>query len=304
MLTTTKLDATGHRWVAALSNYTFSITYKPGKGHVDADALSCIRWPEAIDIDTQTVHAVCKGVQAPHGKVETLCQGAKAVDALCQDNAPPGMTPLQWCQAQAKDPAIHHIVDSIQKKALKHLKIQGDMPSELKVLIQLKKQLTLKQGVLYRRITPVDAKPRLQLILPPSHRNKAMEGCHDQVGHLGLDRVLELLKDQFYWPQMYNDVASYLNSCPRCLRRKLQVDQAPLLNIEVNQPLELVHLDYLKIEPSKGNVENVLIITDHFTRHAQAFLSKSQTALTTAKLLWNNFILHYGFPAKIITDQG
>ena len=92
---------------------------------MDADALSHITWPEAIDIDTQTLYAVCKGVQAQHGKVETLCQGDQAVDALCQDNAPPGMTPLQWCQAQAKDPAIHHIVDSIQNKALKHLKIQG-----------------------------------------------------------------------------------------------------------------------------------------------------------------------------------
>ena len=94
------------------------------------------------------------------------------------------------------------------------------------------------------------------MILPPSHRNKAMEGCHDQVGHLGLNMVLELLRDRFYWPGMYNDVASCLNSCPRCLRRKSQADQAPLLNIEVNQTLELVHLDYLKIEPSKGNVGN------------------------------------------------
>ena len=146
---------------------------------------------------TQTEHAVCKGVQAPHGKVETLCQGSQAVDALCQDNAPPGMTPLQWCQAQAKDPAIHQIIDSIQNKTLKHLKIQGDMLSELKALIRLKKQLKLKQGVLCRRVTPADAKPRLQLILPPSHHNKAIEGCHDQVGHLGQDRVLELLRDQF-----------------------------------------------------------------------------------------------------------
>ena len=162
---------------------------------MDADALSHIRWPEAIDIDTQTVHAVCKGVQVPHGKVETLCQGAQAVDALCWDNAPPGITPLQWCQAQAKDPAIHHIVDSIQNKTLKHLKIQGDMPSEWKALIRLRKKLILKQGVLYRRITTVDAKPRLQLILPPSHCTKATEGCHDQVGRLGQDRVLELLRD-------------------------------------------------------------------------------------------------------------
>ena len=144
MLTTAKLDATGHKWVAALSNYTFSITYKPGKGHVDADALSCIKWPEAIDIDSQTVNAVCKGVQVSHGKVETLCQGAQAVDALCQDDASPGMTSLQWCQAKAKDPAIHQITDHIQNKTIKHLKIQGDMPSDLKGTHQIKETINIE----------------------------------------------------------------------------------------------------------------------------------------------------------------
>ena len=103
---------------------------------------------------------------------------------------------------------------------------------------------------------------------------------------------------------MHTDVASYINSCPRCLKRKSQPDQAPLLNIEVNQLLELINLDYLKIELSKGNVINVLIIADRFTRYAQAFPSKTQTALATAKLLWNNFTSHCGFPSKIITDQG
>ena len=103
---------------------------------------------------------------------------------------------------------------------------------------------------------------------------------------------------------MHTEVASYINSCPRCLRRKSQPDQALLLNLEVTQQLELIHLDYLKIGPSKGNVENVLIITDHFAGYAQTFPSKTQTALAAAKLLWNNFILHYSFPSKIITDQG
>ena len=51
ILTTGKLDATGHRWVAVLSNYyTFSISYKPGRNNTDADALSRIQWPEAVDI--------------------------------------------------------------------------------------------------------------------------------------------------------------------------------------------------------------------------------------------------------------
>ena len=61
------------------------------------------------------------------------------------------------------------------------------------------------------------------------------------------------------------DVASYINSCPRCIRRKSQPDTAPIDNIEATQPLELIHLDYLQVEPSKGNIENVLIVTDHFT---------------------------------------
>ena len=103
-----------------------------------------------------------------------------------------------------------------------------------------------------------------------------MAGCHDIIGHLGWDRVLELLRDRFYWPGMHMDVSSYINSCPRCIRRNSQPDVSPLLNIEATQPLELVHLDYLQIDPSEGNIENVLIVTDHFTRYALAYPSKTQ----------------------------
>ena len=170
------------------------------------------------------------------------------------------------------------------------------MSSNLKAFLRIREQFKLKQGILYRK-SQVNDRARLQLVPPLSHRQKAMAGCHDQIGHLGQDRVLELLRDRFFWSGMQMDVASYINSCPRCIRRKSQPDTA-------TQPLELIHLDYLQIEPSKGNIENVLIVTDHFTRYAQAYPSKMQTSLASAKLLWNNFIVHYGFPNKIISDQG
>ena len=54
VLTMAKVDDTGHRWVAALSNYTFSIIYKPGKGHKDSNAVSCIKWPEAVELNSHT----------------------------------------------------------------------------------------------------------------------------------------------------------------------------------------------------------------------------------------------------------
>ena len=56
-----------------------------------------------------------------------------------------------------------------------------------------------------------------------------MAGCHDHIGHLGQDRVLELLRGRFYKPGIHMDGASYINSCQRCIRRKSQPDVVPLL---------------------------------------------------------------------------
>ena len=131
-----------------------------------------------------------------------------------------------------------------------------------------------------------------------------MAGCHDDVGHQGRMRTLSLLRERFFWPGMQTEAMQHVLKCTRCLRRKTPSHVAPLQPIHVTQPLELVHMDYLSLEPSKGNIENVLVITDHFTRYALAYPSKTQTAQATARILWDNFICHYGFPEKFISDQG
>ena len=74
------------------------------------------------------------------------------------------------------------------------------------------------------------------------------------------------------------EATQYVVKCSRCLRRKTTPQVAPLQPIYATQPLELVHMDYLSLEPSKGNIENVLVITDHFNRYALACPSKKQTA--------------------------
>ena len=45
-------------------------------------------------------------------------------------------------------------------------------------------------------------------------------------------------------------------------------------------------------------------MTDHFTRYAQAYITSNQKASTVAKTLWDQFFVHYGFPEKILSDQG
>ena len=49
---------------------------------------------------------------------------------------------------------------------------------------------------------------------------------------------------------------------------------------------------------------NILIVTDHFIKYAQAYVTPKQTATVVAHTLWENFLVHYGWPKKIFTDQG
>ena len=144
----------------------------------------------------------------------------------------------------------------------------------------------------------------MQLVLPSAQRQVALRGCYDEVGHLGLECMLDLMCDRFFWPCMAVQAKEHIGKCCPCLAFKARQPKAPLKNIVATHPLELVHLDFLCLEPGKGLEENVLVITDHFTRYAQAYVTRTQMAQMTAKTLWDKFIVHYGLLKKILTDQG
>ena len=54
----------------------------------------------------------------------------------------------------------------------------------------------------------------------------------------------------------------------------------------------------------EGKEEYFLVVMDHFTHYAQAYVTQSQMALKIAKALRDKFIIHCGLPKKILSDQG
>lgn len=102
---------------------------------------------------------------------------------------------------------------------------------------------------------------------------------------------------------MARDLERKIKKCSRCIRKGAKCQKAPMNSIITTSPLELLSIDYLTIEV-KGQKQNILVIMDHFTKFASAIITKDQTAKTVAKALWYNFFMLYGFPRRILSDQG
>ena len=315
VLTSAKLDACGQRWVAKLANYNFSIKYRCGVSNTEADALSRIKWPEALSekldtengcMDTHVINAILTGAVTKSSLIESVSCSTDVIPTEL-DNNTSKLSNINWMKEQRLDPNLGVIIRLIESGQLFKRKLQGKDSTELKSFLRNKRCLKLVKDVLYRKSysdNSTTKKTLWQLVVPKHFRERALFGCHDDVGHQGILRTLSLLRERFYWPGMQIEATQYVMHCSRCLRRKTPPQVAPLQPILVTQPFELVHMDYLSLEPSKGNIENVLVITDHFTRYALAYPSKTQTAQATARILWDNFICHYGFPERFISDQG
>jgi hypothetical protein len=166
--------------------------------------------------------------------------------------------------------------------------------------------LFLSNRILQQR-TQIDGTDRMQVVVPRDMVTGILQKLHNNFGYPGLDHLISLVKDihVFYWNGMNSDIENWIKKFHRCLRRKIPTNQkAPLMPIRTTYPLELVCMDVLTLEPSKGGYQHILIITDHFTRFAQAKPTNNQMAKTTAEAFYNSFMTKYGFPTRIHSDQG
>ena len=108
---------------------------------------------------------------------------------------------------------------------------------------------------------------------------------------------------------MANALFLVIQNCGRCKQFEAKHQIPEMEPILCTQPMELVHVDYVGMEVTvaaqeKPVVKNVPVIVDHFTRYIQAFVTNNHMAHTTARVLYNNFFSVFGFPQKLMSDQG
>ena len=139
-----------------------------------------------------------------------------------------------------------------------------------------------------------------QLLLPATLKEKVITCLHDDMGHQGLERSLQLIRERYYWPKMYSNVEYWIKNCERCTLAKMSNPRirVPMGSLLATKPLEILPIDFTVLEPGTDGRENVLVMTDVFTKFTCAVPTRYQKATSTAKVLVKEWFFKYGIQTK------
>ena len=234
------------------------------------------------------------------------------------------LTGTNWKALQEADPIISHVLK--WKKMSESNRMKDKNNRDLRTLEEYlltvvnafdakayglcQKDLVYQNGLLYVKETATNTTDEMLLfIVPANKRQAALDLCHRDAGHQGRDRTYSLLKERFWWPKMRTQMMTSILNCAKCKVFEKREPKAPLCNIVAAEAMDLIHVDLLGLETTMDtqvtpSVQKILVVTNHFSRHVQAYKVADKRAITIAKCLYDEYFCHYGFPKRLMSDQG
>ena len=98
---------------------------------------------------------------------------------------------------------------------------------------------------------------------------------------------------------MYKDMAEYIQDCLHCMVTKGQYTGPDMQqdSLVFHNLMDLLCINFTKLNPSKDSKEDVLVLTDAFSMFSQAFVTPNQKPITVTKFLMDNVFYVYGIVA-------
>ena len=186
--------------------------------------------------------------------------------------------------------------------------LPGPMNRAKRVMAEEDRYLLTLKGILYRKFQPYPGhKMCHQLVLPAKYRFRITSLFHHGLhgSHRGFHSLLHLVRRRFYWKNMDDDLVKYVNSCSHCAagKRDFSHVRTPLHLRKQCKPLEVCHMDVLKISPTRGGELKVLVMVDRFTKHFEVECIPDEKSSTLARILLTSWIHRYGTPRVVILDR-
>jgi len=128
---------------------------------------------------------------------------------------------------------------------------------------------------------------------------------HPIGAHLGTDKMFEKIRSRYFWPQMYQHIKEYVQTCDTCQKRGKYRTPGPLQPISVESPFHRIGLDFVGPLPITSHQNKYIIVaTDYMTKWPEARAVPRADAQATVNFIYEEIICRHGCPSYLLTDRG
>ncbi|UYV70202.1 hypothetical protein LAZ67_7002164, partial [Cordylochernes scorpioides] len=114
------------------------------------------------------------------------------------------------------------------------------------------------------------------------------------------------LTSRFIWPNMNKDIREWAQACVNCQKCKVSIHTKSEIGKyqEVDERFSVVHIDLIgALPPSNGNIYCLTCI-DRYTSWMEVVPLPDMKSETVARAFYENWIVRFGAPHTVISDQG
>ncbi|KAI8116342.1 Transposon Tf2-11 polyprotein [Lucilia cuprina] len=162
----------------------------------------------------------------------------------------------------------------------------------------------LVDGIVFRK---EEGNDRRQMYVPVEMENNIIPIIHEKIGHLGVDKTVEKLRQNYWFPKLRKKVVSYIKNCAKCIiyspsscfneHNLYCIPKEPI-------PFHTIHVDHFGPLPSIRSVrKHVLVVIDGFTKHVKLYPVKSVSSKEVCMSLQKYFD-NFSRQVRIIIDRG
>ena len=279
------------RWLETLGNNNFTVQFRRGTLHGNADSLS------------RATHA---REPTPQEEEEAQLETMHCIQAL---RHPEALDVAEVLEAQENDHDLQQVRQWLRqgRKPTKE-EIRGES-SAVRQYAALFETLHIgADQLLYRQPQIGEIFTRDRLCLPFALQARAIQVAHEDAGgHMGMIVTQHRLLHRYYFPLLHKTVEEYIRECTACQKKrpKPRDQRHSLVSVQEGQPFQKLAIDFVgPLQPSTHGNKYLLTVKDCFTRWIEAFPTKDMTAQTVASVLQREIFSRFGLPEQVHSDQG
>ena len=208
-------------------------------------------------------------------------------------------------QLQKEDPEVAQLREIVEQGRTTRSKAREKGQSKS---IQLAGECEVKDGLLWH-VTMRAGRQHYALVAPAEIRRVVLRAGHfdRDAGHGGIDRTLERVRLDYWWPGMKQDVVDVVSHCEVCQQTKSRDPKpSPMQSLPIPQaPNERVHIDLFgPLKTSEAGNKHIMVMTDAFSKYAELVAILDKSAETVGKAFLEKWLCRFSAPTMLVTDQG